>query len=211
MSKTLYTSSIKSFWRSIVMFALIGLLLGVGLSFLRPFQYSSTARLLILQQIGAVDAYTASRAAERVAEDLANVVYTSTLFEKVISASSQIDASYFPEDERKARKKWEKTVGVTVRRGTGFLQVSTYHPDVRQAELLTRAISTVLVSEGWTYTSGGSISIQLVDDPVNSRWPVRPNVPLNAFTGLVLGGILGTLYVILKGERIRRRHQLVHK
>ncbi len=206
-----HTSALLNFWHSIVIMAAVGILLGVVLSLLRPLAYSSTVRLLIIQQLGTVDAYTASRSAERVAEDITNVIYTTTFFDKVMATSSQIDRDYFPTDANKRRKTWGKTVAATVTRGTGLLTIAVYHPDVAQAELIARALSSVIVTEGWQYTSGGSISIQLVDDPLNSRWPVRPNIPLNAFAGAVLGGLAGVAFVMLKAERIRRRHQLIHE
>jgi capsular polysaccharide biosynthesis protein len=102
-------------------------------------------------------------------------------------------------------------VDATVTRGTGLLEIQVYHMDIEQAELIARSVSAVLVTEGWTYTSGGSISIQLVDEPLDSRWPVRPNVPTNAFTGFFLGGLAGVAYVYFKADRIRRRHQLIHE
>ncbi len=206
-----YTTTLLYYWHTIIVMAAVGLLLGVVMSLLRPLEYSSTTRLLIIQQLGAVDAYTASRSAERVAEDITNIIYTSTFFEKVMASSTQINQEYFPTDDQRRRTKWGKAVDATVTRGTGLLQIRVYHPDVSQAELIARALASVVVTEGWQYTSGGSISIQLVDEPLNSRWPVRPNIPLNAFAGAVLGGLAGVGFVILKAERIRRRHQLVHE
>lgn len=205
-----YTSTILNYWHTIVIMMAIGLLLGVVVSFLRPLEYSSTARLLIIQQLGAVDAYTASRSAERVAEDITSVVFTSTFFDKVMASSNQINADYFPTDEINRRKLWEKTISTSVAQGTGLLQIIVYHPDVAQAELIARALASVIVTEGWHYTSGGAISIQLVDEPLNSRWPVRPNIPLNAFAGAVLGGLAGVGFVLLKAERLRHRHQIMH-
>ena len=206
-----HTSALFSFWHTVVIMIAVGLLLGVVLSLVRPLSYSSTVRLLIIQQLGTVDAYTASRSAERVAEDITNIIYTTTFFDKVMASSNQINQKYFPNDPNKKRKMWGKTVDATVTRGTGLLTIAIYHPDVQQAELIARALSSVIVTEGWQYTSGGSISIQLVDDPLDSRWPVRPNIPLNAFAGAVLGGFAGVAFVMLKAERIRRRHQLVHE
>jgi len=50
-----------------------------------------------------------------------------------------------------------------------------------------------------------------VDDPLNSRWPVKPNVVVNFLSGFVLGGFVGIAFTILQVERVRRRHQLVHE
>lgn len=194
-----------------VLFAVLGLVLAVVFSFLRPLEYSSTIRLLIIQNVGVVDAYTAARSSERIAEDLATVTYTTSFYDKVMAAGFAIDDTYFPSDETKKRKKWEKMVSTTVARGTGLLTVKVYHQDVEQAEQIAHAISFVLTNEGWTYTSGGNITVRLVDEPLNSRWPARPNIPANAFAGFVLGGLLGVGYIVLQTERIRRRHQLIHE
>lgn len=198
-------------WPTIFFACAVGLLLGTLLSFLRPLEYSSKTRLLITQELGAVDAYTASRSAERIADDLASIVYTSTFYDAVMAAGYDIDQSYFPEEEIKQRKKWEEAVMASVSRGTGLLTVTAYQPDVEQAQLLAEAVAHVLVNQGWTYTSGGDITIKIVDEPLNSRWPVRPNVLVNAFSGLILGGLAGVGYILIQVERVRRRHQILHE
>lgn len=209
MARPKYTTILLRGWSTVVLFAMLGLVLAVVLSFLRPLEYSSTIRLLIIQNVGTVDAYTASRSAERIAEDLATITYTTSFFNKVMDAGFGIDESYFPEDELKMRKEWEKTVSTTVARSTGLLTIKVFHEDVEQAEQIAHAIAFVLTNEGWTYTSGGNITVRLVDEPLNSRWPARPNIPTNAFSGFVLGGLVGVAYILIHTERIRRRHQLI--
>ncbi|MFH1631707.1 MAG: hypothetical protein ABIA47_01620 [bacterium] len=200
-----------SAWPTIFLVAAMGLLLGVVLSFLRPLEYSSTVRLLVTQELGSVDAYTASRSAERIADDLSTAVYTSTFFDKVINSDYDVDRSYFPLEETKKRKTWSDAVSTSVSRSTGLLTVRAYHPEPEQAEELVQAVAAVLISEGWAYTSGGNITVQLVDEPLNSRWPVRPNILVNAFSGFILGGLAGLGYVLIQVERVKRRHQLVHE
>ena len=211
MAKIRYSTIFLRGWSTIILFAVLGLVLAVVFSFLRPLEYSSTVRLLITQNVGTVDAYTAARSAERIAEDLATITYTTSFYDKVMSAGYGIDESYFPEDDYKRRKKWNKMVNTTVARGTGLLTIKAYHTDVAQAEQLAHAIAFVLTNEGWTYTSGVNITVRLVDTPLNSRWPMRPNIPANAFSGFVLGGFVGALYLMIQTERMRRRHQLVHE
>jgi capsular polysaccharide biosynthesis protein len=197
-------------WPTILFGAAIGLLLSVLLSFLRPLEYSSVTRILITQELGAVDAYTASRSAERIADDLANVVYTSTFYDKVMEAPFDIDESYFPTDDKKKREAWEKAVTISVTRGTGLLTITAYHTDVAQAEQIARGVAGVLTSEGWTYTSGGNITVKVVDEPLDSKWPVRPNILINAFSGFVLGALGGVGYILIQTERMKRRHQFIH-
>ena len=193
----------------IFLLSAIGLLLGVVLSFVRPLEYSSTVRILITQVLGTVDAYTASLSVERIAEDLVDVIHTSSFFEKVTDSYS-IDEDYFDEDETKKRKDWERAVVASVSRGSGLMTIKAYHTDPLEAEAIASAVASVLINEGWTYTSGSNITVQLVDEALNSRWPVRPNILVNAFSGFVLGLIVGVAYILIQVERVRRRHQLIH-
>lgn len=197
-------------WVSIVLCGVIGMALAILLSFLRPLEYSSTTRILITQELGAVDAYTASRSAERIADDLASIVYTSTFFTKVLSSGYDVDEAYFSDDEIKRRDQWEKAVSASVSRSSGLLSITAYHTDIAQAEELATAVAYVLTTEGWTYTSGGSITVQVVDEPLNSRYPVRPNLLINGFSGLVLGVLGGAGYILISAEKLRRRHQFMH-
>ena len=196
-------------WQTIVMFCLLGLVLSLIVSFVQPLRYSSTARLLILQNIGSsVDAYTASRSEERIAENLATIVYTSTFFDQVMSAGFDIDEGIFPSESSKQRRAWRKTVSTTVSRGSGLLTIAAYHQDVRQAEQIVRAVAFVLTNRVDEFTSGGNVQVRLIDAPLNSRWPVRPNILANMLSGLFLAGFVGIGYVLLQSERVRRRHQI---
>lgn len=183
----------------------------VLLSFIQPLEYSSTTRLLITIELGAVDPYTASRSAETVAESLANIVYTSDFYDKVMSSGYPINEEYFSKDAITRKKQWEDAIDVGVSRASGLLTVRAYHTDVAQAEELAQAVAFVLNTEGWTYTSGGNIAVQIVDDPLNSRYPVRPNLVVNGISGAALGILAGAGYILLMTERYSRRHQIVHE
>ncbi|HCU31663.1 MAG: hypothetical protein UX09_C0046G0013 [Candidatus Uhrbacteria bacterium GW2011_GWE2_45_35] len=197
-------------WATIVSFTLLGLVIALLVSFLQPLRYSSTVRLLILQEnASSLDAYTASRSTERLAENLATIVYTTSFFDQVMSAGFDIDKTVFPTREDKKRKTWGKMVAASVSRGNGLLTVSVFHVDIEQAEQIVNAISYVLTQRAEDYLSGSDVSVRVVDSALNSRWPARPNIPANAFSGLVLGGLAGVGFVLLQAEKVRRRHQLI--
>jgi hypothetical protein len=68
-------------WRSIVGLALFGAVLATLASFLRPIEYASTVRLLILQtNAGGLDPYTALKSTERIAQNLGVLAYTSSFW-----------------------------------------------------------------------------------------------------------------------------------
>ncbi|MBI2550982.1 hypothetical protein HYV73_01390 [Candidatus Uhrbacteria bacterium] len=196
---------------TISMFAVIGAVLAVLLSLLQPLRYSSTARLLVQQQLGvSVDAYTTSRSEERIADNLVTLLYTTTFFDQVMQAGFSIDQNTFPSGDRERRRAWQKAVDASVMRGTGVLTLTAYHQDVAQAEQLVRAVSQIFVQNVGQYTSGGNVTVRLIDAPLNSRFPVKPNFLINAFSGFIIGLFGGVGFVLLKSERIRRRHQITH-
>ena len=199
-------------WQTIIMFGLLGLVLSLVISFVQPLRYASTARLLILQNIGTqVDAYTASRSEERIAENLSTIIYTSTFFDQVMESGFDIDEDVFPFDDVRRRRVWRKTVSATVSRGSGLLSISAYHQDIKQAEQIVRAVAFVLTNRVGEFTSGGNVQVRLIDAPLNSRWPVKPNVLANMLSGFFLAGFVGIGYVLLQSERLRKRHQFVHE
>ncbi|MBN1585460.1 hypothetical protein JW899_03780 [Candidatus Uhrbacteria bacterium] len=200
-------SILFSGWRKIILFGLIAALVGAGLSFVFPLKYGVTMRLLIIQkQLAAADPYTAMKASERIADNLGQVIYTTSFYDKVIGAHYNTDTSFFSEDEIRRRREWGKMVETQVMRGSGMLVTTVYHEDPEQAEQFARAIAFVLTTEGWEYIGGGDLQIRLVDEPLSSRWPVKPNIPGNALTGFVLGALVGCGYVWSS----RRRDSLFH-
>jgi capsular polysaccharide biosynthesis protein len=190
-------------WKKIVAFGLLAAIVGAGLSLLFPLRYGVSMRLLIIQkQLAAADPYTAMKASERIADNLGQILYTTSFRDKVEQANYNTDFSIFADDDNKRRRQWRELIGTQVIRGTGMLQVEVYHEDPEQAEQFARAIAFVLTTEGWKYVGGGDLDISLVDEPLRSRWPVKPNIPGNALTGFVLGAVIGAVYV-LSSERRR--------
>lgn len=180
---------------TIILFAIVGGLLSATLSFLRPLEYSSRVRLLVIQR-GNVpgDAYNAIKSTEGISESLSEIMTTSSFLQKVL-AQDTVDRRTFRGDDRQKRKKWLKTIQPSVVRGTGFIDVVAYHTDPSQATEITKAVSGILISEGWQFVST-PIEVKMVDAPLESRFPVRPNFFTNAFVGLLLGAAVGYLYLL---------------
>lgn len=194
-------------WKTIAVSAVVVMAAAAALSFVRPLEYSSTMRLLIIQKAGVnLDPYTAIRSAERIADNLSQVIHTSVFYDKVTAAGFSIDRSYFDPVETKLRKQWSDMVSTQVTHETGFLQISVYHKDKEQASEIARAVAFVLTTEGNQFIGGRDLEIRLVDSPLQSRFPVRPNIPLNAFLGAVIGVVLSSLYLVAgEARRLRQR------
>lgn len=182
--------------------AALGAVLVFGVSFVRPLEYSSTVKLLILQKgPGSTDAYTAIKAIETIGDNMAQVVHTTSFFQLVMQQDSSIRTTYFSGNEEKRRKTWDRMVDAHIGRGTGFLRLTVYHPDKREARKIVEAISQVFVLHGWEYANA-NIEVKVVDAPLESLFPVRPNLAANALTGFFFGGIIGALYLVMRQKKI---------
>lgn len=183
-----------------------GLLVGLIallVSLLMPLEYRADAQVLIISQSRyGVDPYTVVRSAERVGENIAQVMETDDFYQKVVSQSSfGLDTRRFENvPERTKRKRWIKAIDGSVVFGTGVMNVSAYHKDKNQARAFATAASRALVEKGWEYI-GGDVTIKIVNNAVASKWPVRPNLLLNTLLGFLVG-------VLVMGAAIvgRKKH-----
>jgi uncharacterized protein involved in exopolysaccharide biosynthesis len=210
MPSTPQITTILRTWPTVLLFSALSLVLAVVVSLVQPLEYSSTTKILITPKVDGVDPYTASRSAESAADQLSTMLTTSSIYVAVFNAGYSVDREYFPDDIVKFQKKWEKTVTASVTRGSGIMTIRAYHTNPEEAQALVSAVASVYVTDGWRYATG-DISVQVIDDPVNSRYPVRPNVLVNAFSGMFLGLIAGAGYVLIQADRIRRQHRIVHE
>lgn len=186
------TKTLTRQWKLIVLVGLLVAGLSVAVSFAFVFQYRADAQVLIISKTRTgVDPYTTVKSAERVGENLSAVMQTSDFYEKVKNqAGYQIDWSRFAErNERERRKLWKKTIAPSVSYGTGILNVSAFSPSQSEAVQIASAASRALVEQGWEYV-GGDVTIKVINNPVVTKWPARPNFALNAIAGF-LAGILG--------------------
>lgn len=202
--------SLSYFWQLIIrkksvigIFVLAFFIVGVGLTLVQPLKYSSSLRLLVVQDAGAVagDPYAIARSNEYLSDVLSKVTYSTSFYSRAVNAGFNIDKAYFGQTSKQVAKNWNKTIEVKKINNSGIISVTAYHPDQSQAEKISRAIGYVLITQNQSYHGlGDKISLKLLDEPINSAWPVKPNLPLNAALSLFLGLVFGLVYVYLLGE-----------
>ncbi len=160
-----------------------------------PLKYGAEARLLITPRATpGVDPYTSSKAAERIAQNLAEVVGTSQFFSRVIAVpGSGIDVSYFPTDELQRRKLWSQTIDASVTYNTGILGITAYHTNKAQAVAIASTVAGVLGGTGNDFAVNAA-DYRLIDSPVASQYPQKPNFLAIAVAGFLLGGAVSFIY-----------------
>ncbi len=177
-----------------VVFALLSLLVSV---FFPPYYSATTQVLIISRDRSGVDPYTQVKSAERIGENLAQVMRTTDFFNKVMtSGSANFDKTRWQGlTDRKLRKQWQRDVEGTMAYGSSLLNIKTYGRSADDAKALAAAVTETVSSRGWEY-AGGDVAIKIVNDPLASRWPTRPNYLLNALVGFVLGLLLSGWWVV---------------
>ncbi len=164
-----------------------------------PKQYKAESQVVIISRDRTgVDPYTQAKSAERIGENLAQVMKTSDFYNKVIQGNSPFDKASWQQlgltKERQQRKKWQKDVVAEMVYGSSILKISVYSATSAEAKLLSTAVTQTLVASGSEYV-GGDVALKQVDTPLVSLWPARPNIVLFVSAGLILGIILGSLWV----------------
>ncbi|MFC1598716.1 YveK family protein [Patescibacteria group bacterium] len=198
MENLKYSKIIKQNWEIVALIVGVTIVFALIVSLIQPFQFAASTKILIIQkQERNLDAYTATKSAERIGKNLVNIIYTSSFYNEVISANSEI-VSKFPTDSVKRRKMWNENIKVSVIPETGILEVKVYDVDRKYASELVKTIAFVLVDKGADYHGGGTdVEIKIVDDVFISKYPVRPNIFVNLALAVIIGVLLGSGFVVL--------------
>ncbi|MCR4278398.1 MAG: hypothetical protein NUV81_00650 [bacterium] len=182
-------------WRYVTLVTLAGVVLAVGFSLLQPLKYSSTVRLLITQtNVTGVDPYTAVKSTERIAQNLGQVILTTSFYNAVV-ADTSVDKSYFPEDEIKRRTLWQNTIETQVSAGTGVMSVIAYHTSREQATNIAIRVAQEIANQAPNYF-GYAVRVQIIDDPLPSQFFAKPDFMRNGLFGAVLGFLASSVWVL---------------
>ncbi len=183
----------------VFMWGLVFLTVSIFASLFFPRQYSATSQVLIISRDkSGVDPYTQARSAEKVGQNLTQIINTTDFYNKVISNENYVfDRTPWKNlsDERKKRKKWNKDVQANMLYGVSIMNIKVYSYSQNEALALSNAITQTMVTQGWEYL-GGDVAIKSVSDPLVSRWPTRPNLFANAGIGFLVGALISSLWVL---------------
>ena len=191
-----FIKTIKKRQGKIWIFILVFIIIASAVSFSQPLKYQATSRLLIIQEGAAADPYTMSKSNQYLSSLLAEAVYSSSFFDLMLNSDSNIDWPYFSGDYKQQIKKWKKTVLARNVNDTGVLEIQVYHPDQEQAKQIAATINNLLITQNSLYQgSSNNLKLKIIDQPLVSSWPVKPNLILNFGGALVFGLLFGLIYI----------------
>ncbi len=191
-------------WKLVFFWGIFFAALSVGVSLLLPRQYSAESQILIITRDRyGVDPYTQAKAAERVGENLAQIMKTADFYNKVMESELDFDRDYWKnmQTERLRRKNWQKNVQANVVYGTSLMKITAYSSSAKEVAKLSKAVTQTITNRGWEYV-GGDVVIKVVGDSLASRWYARPNFVMNGLFGFLVGAFLAALWTI----RYKKHH-----
>ncbi|MEI8361590.1 MAG: Wzz/FepE/Etk N-terminal domain-containing protein [bacterium] len=185
----------KVFWIIVVLVFLMSFVVTI----LQPLKFGSESQVLVSQKVEpGTDVYTISKSNEYLSSSLAKVISSNAFFNDTMDSDSEIDKSYFSTDLKGQIEMWRKTVEANTLSDSGIIVINVYHTDRYQAEQIARAINNTLKTKGSNYfNSGTGLYVRVLDEPIVSTWPVKPNILVNLLSGLLLGFSLGLFYVYI--------------
>ena len=174
------------------------ILLTISISLLMPLRYEAQSKLLITQNSANTDAYALSKSNEYLGNLFAQVIQSSSFLELTLASNYNINQDYFKLDNAKKMQTWRKVVQAKTYSDSGIIAISVYHENPYQAQQIALAVNDVLLNKNQNYHgSGDKIKINIIDQPLISKYPVKPNLISNTIMALVLSFIFFLFYVYL--------------
>ncbi|MBF8280762.1 MAG: hypothetical protein HW383_535 [Candidatus Magasanikbacteria bacterium] len=165
-----------------------------------PLRYGAGANILIINTATIADPYTTVKSAERIGENLAAIVGTSQFLNAVQESPYEIDRAYFKNDERQRRKQWNNMIETSVVTNSSLLHIQIYHEEKDQAVKIAQAVASTILNKGHEYV-GSQVQFKLVDAPIASRFPQKPNIFMALVLGFIFGVAAGAVYVLTTTEK----------
>jgi hypothetical protein len=166
---------------------------------LQPQLYRSRSRLLI--SLPGNDYYAIDKGNQYFSSLLPKVAVSQKFFEGLFSDSQSnfnLDRSYFGSDYRSQMKTWSETLDIHMET-QGIIAVDVYHRNPDQAKQISLALDNYLTGENQYFQEmGDKAKLEIIDQPIVSRYPVKPNLAGNALASLILGMIIGIASMFFK-------------
>jgi len=201
-----FLNLIKKKKQTIFTLMLTVLMLTLVLSLAQTMKYTVKSRLLVVQNSADNDAYTLSKSNEYLGNLFAEVVYSSSFYDRVISSPYGINENYFSGTYNQQVEKWQKTIKTKTQGDTGIVEIYVYHPQPTEANKIALAINDILINNNQDYHGGQNIKISIIDQPITSSYPNKPNLPYNLILALFGSFIISLFYIYIFPEEKYNLH-----
>lgn len=192
-----FTSNLKKKWKAIIFLVNFALFIGLGLSLIQPFLYRTNFSILIIQDNKEdSDVYTSIKSADKLGILLQRIVKTTDFYDTVMSSGFGVSKDDFSNIESKKREQWNNMIESSLIQDTGILDFNVYYKNRAGAEEYAKAIIHSLINDGSKfYGATDFIKFRVIDTPLTSLRPAKPNIIFNAGFSICIGFILSMMYI----------------
>lgn len=190
---------LREYNKVVIIIFLLSLLLGTIITFAQPLKYSVKSRLLISQNISGLDPYTVSKSNQYLSSLFSQVLRSSSFFDNLKNSAYNIELSYFGDNYRTQIKTWRKTIEAQSIGDTGILEIYIYHPNTYQAQQIAVAVNQIMTNKSLIYQEnlGDEIKISVIDQPLISTYPVKPNILFNFLASIILASGFSIFWIYI--------------
>lgn len=191
-------------WLSVLTVTMVTFMVSAVFTFLQPMEYRSAFTVLLVEQNSSLDGYSASKSAERWTSSLAQLLntgaFSDTLYKQMKDQEAFKGNSLFSDDTQIRQESWKRHLATSTQPEAGLLTISVFQEDPKMAQDIATALSVNLISDkSREFIGGKDMSIKIVDYPLVSKRPVRPNIPVNLAAGILLGLAGSLAFFALRG------------
>lgn len=180
---------------------LIAIIIVLVIAVVSPIKYGSQSKVLVMQDGLKTDAYTLSRTNEYLGNLFSQIIYSSSFFNLVMNNNNyQIDKNYFSDAQVQTMKKWRQNINTKVYGDTGIIEINVYHENQKQANQLALAINDTLINQAQQYSGNENITIKVIDQPLISEKPVKPNIPFIITITIIASFIISLMFIYIFPE-----------
>ncbi len=189
--------------QTLISIFLIFFVIGLFVVLTQDFKYGSKSKILVIQEgAGRVDPFAVSRSVEYLSGLFTRVIQSNSFFESVMQSDFNINKDYFGQSSIKQMKIWRKTVSAKSSDDSGIININVYHKDNYQATQIALAVNHVLINKHQSFHGlGSSVKISVIDQPLASTYPVKPNLIFSLLLIIALSLFFGLVYAYLFPEK----------
>lgn len=199
-------SPLKHYWLAILLTTVLTFAGSAIFTITQPMEYRAQFTVLVLEKNPNLDGYAAAKAAERLSQSLAKAITTAAFADSVynqIKENPSLQGNpIISADPQVRQDAWRQEISTLAQPEVGQVKVMVYQKDRTIAGILANAISIATVGLGNDYlSSGNTVSLKVVDYPLTSKVPVRPNIFVNLAAGVFVGLAGSMIFISLFAAR----------
>jgi capsular polysaccharide biosynthesis protein len=155
----------------------------------------TTDFLIIQNQTGSQDFYTAAKSTEYIGKILTEAVYSDVFIDEVTN-SGLVNKEFLPFDKKDRMKEWSNRVQVGGNLPMGMITVTTLDNDRAQALETSKAIADVLNKKNNLFRGNDqNIEVRIISGPTIEKNPELTNLILVIVGGFLMGAFITIVWI----------------